>query len=233
MTLAAWFTYQLDGPCLIESVGAFRDRFPDAVVAVADDLASPLTEETLSVIRPDLLTRTDFPRKGNLNGWPAIHGILQTLLSFCREAGADGVVKIDSDTLLVDDRWVDRSAPMCGFLSGRHAYLYGLAYWLRADAIPVIQAGLSSRWLEPGFPAPEDQCISTEAFRQFGSAILAHSWGAGMAANWQYTDGEFDRCAGRSVIHFGARRLAGGKCGSEQRERVALAMARFRAAATP
>lgn len=230
-TLGVWFTYGPDGPCLVESVAAFRDALPNAIVAIADDAAYPVTRETLSLVAPDIRHTTDFPRRGNLNGWPAVRGILSTIRRLCRETGAEGAIKIDSDTLVMDGRWLDRTAPMCGFLSGQWAYLFGLAYWLRADAAARIEQGIASRWVGENIRVPEDQTISTEAFRAYGPAVLAHSWTAGMSANWQYRDGEDQRCAGKSVVTFGAKRLAPGKCGDEKREQIALAMAKFRRSA--
>lgn len=233
MTLGIWFTYGPDSPCLIESAAAFRSTFPDAIVAIADDATNPIPPDVLSLIAPDIHHPTTFPRQGNLNGWPAVFGILQTIRHLCQITGADGAIKLDSDTLILADRWLDRAAPMCGFLTGLHAYLYGLAYWLRADAAATIEQSLRSRWLDPKFRAPEDQCISIEAFRAYGPAVAGRSWSEGHAVTWQYTDDEPARCRHKAVINFGNKRMTGGRCGSEQRERIALAMARFRSCSPP
>ncbi len=227
---AVWFTYGLDGPPLLESVAAFRRAAgPGWRVAIADEDRLPLAPETLAAAAPDIYFRTSFPRGRSLVGWPCVFGMLATMQDL---AGEDGILKVDSDTLVLSLGWLDTTAPACGFMRGLHAYLSGLAYWLSADAIRTIRASLASRLTEAAASVPEDQAITAEALWRHGLAARVHSWDTGFVGSWQYTPGEPARCASKSVITFGTRVLIEGKCASQKRETMALQMARFRRSLT-
>jgi hypothetical protein len=223
---ALWFSFADDGPCLIESVAQFRSIAPGWRVVIADDAKKPISDATLALVRPDRYMRTTFHRGSSLNGWEAVFGVLDTF----REVASDGVLKVDSDTLVMNLDWLDRSSPMCGFMGGRFAAIYGMAYWMRADAIKTAQESLAGRWRDEGWQAGEDWCISCETLWHYGRECRMHTWDKGLASGWQYKDGESERCRDKSVITFGNRKMIPGKCNAEKRERVALEMAKFRRA---
>mgnify|MGYP001824358138 CR=1 FL=1 len=159
--LAVWFSFGPDGPCLIESVGAFRHAAGGrGKVAVIDDAAHPLSAECLRMVEPHYYQRTDFPRGGNLRGWPCVLGMLETMASVCRAANEPGCLKVDCDTLVFELNWLDREAPLCGFMSGRNAYAVGMCYWMTLETIDRVRTSFESRWLQPGWRAPEDQTIT-------------------------------------------------------------------------
>lgn len=206
--LAIWYTFGPDGPCLIESVAAFRQSAGSlAMVAVVDDATRPLTADCLQSVNPDIYRRTTFPRGGNLRGWPCVLGMLETMSSLCEEAQQPGCLKIDSDTLILGLDWLNTDAPLCGFMAGRNAYAMGMCYWLRAKTVEAIRASFEDRWLQPDWQAPEDQTITSEAIWHHGHACLLHTWGRKIAGGWQYgrtDEARFDPC---KVVTFGNRRL--------------------------
>lgn len=229
MTLATWFAYGPDSPCLIESVAAFRAASPGTPVAIIDQASNPVSPAALALIKPDHYRLTDFPRGRSLNGWPCVLGMLRAFRELLAETRAGGIFKIDCDTLLFSLAWLDTLAPHCGIQGGRTASAYGMAYYLRDDAVTGILASLENRWLDPAYAAPEDQVISTEALCLYGPRCRLWPWDAGIAGGWQFDgpDGSFDT---RALVNFGNHHLIpGGGCPDTRREAAALEMARYRA----
>ena len=228
--LGVWFSFGPDGPALIESVETFRETMgPDAQVAVFDEAANPLMDECLAVVGPDLCRHTDFPRGSNLRGWPCLFGMLDSMVEACEHFEAPGCLKVDCDTLVLGKEWIDRDAPLCGFLPGKSAHTSGMAYWMTHEAIATVKDSLAKRWRLDGWMAPEDQTISAEALWRYGPKCVLHDWNKGWAGGWYYgrvPEERYERC---QVVTFGDRRLIPGKpCGNEARTEVAHTMARFR-----
>lgn len=228
MMLAVWFAYGPDSPCLIESVAAFRAAAPGTPVAIIDQADNPVSPAALDLIKPDHYRLTDFPRGRSLNGWSCVLGMLRTFRELLAETRAGGVLKIDCDTLIFSLGWLDSLAPHCGIIGGRAATAYGMAYYLRDDAVTELLASIENRWLDPAYPAPEDQVISTEALMLYGPRCRLWKWDAGIAAGWQF-DGIDPALDGRAVLNFGNRHLipADG-CPESRRELAAVEMARYR-----
>ncbi len=228
--LGIWFSYGPDGPSLIESVGAFRESTGgNCIVSVVDDSKKPISKECLELISPDDYMKTDFPRGSSLNGWGCVKGMLGVFQELTDKHGADGFIKIDCDTLVLGFDWIDRKSAHCGFIKGEHLYAMGMAYWLRSDVIATITESINGRQLLVGASAPEDQCISCETLWKYGPQCSLVDWSKKLAGGWQYlndADPRFDNC---QVITFGNRSLIKGKCcGNDKREKVAIAMARYR-----
>ena len=89
-------------PICAESVRRASECFPEVetVHYVADDGAAPVSaypEGTVGI-------RTDWPRGGNNNGAEAVMGELSLYAERIRKDGLDAVLKLDTDTVLLDPR---------------------------------------------------------------------------------------------------------------------------------
>lgn len=226
--IGVWFTFGPDGPALIESVAAFRAA-GGSRVAIFDEQREPVADGVLDLIRPDLRQKTVWNRGRNLRGWQNVFAELAAMEIAAIELGGEGVVKIDSDTLVLELDWIDPKAPMSGFMAGGEAFLFGLAYHLRVDAIRAIRASMEGRHRNPKEQVAEDRAISCEALWLYGQAVNVNGWQHGKAGGWDYgrtPEEKYQRCA---AITFGNRNLIPGPgkpC--EKREQVALAMAKYR-----
>lgn len=226
MIAGLWFTYQDDGLCLMESVRAFRRTFPDAPICLMDEKARPLTPEHRAAIAPDYYgTR---PSWGNLNGWAACEGILETQEMLCDEFSLQGIIKIDSDTLLLSDRWLDRACPFAGVSIGQQLFATGLMRWQRAGVSWGLLQAMKNRFRVASYPAPEDQAISAEALAAFGPECQIFPWTGTsdfLAGTWQWnTQPLLHDLRAYDVIHFPRCRMRDGKPCDKQ-EAQALAMA--------
>jgi hypothetical protein len=226
--IGVWFTHGPDGPCLVESVASFRAAGGEHV-AVFDEERSPLTEDTLRAISPDLRETTSYPRGKNLRGWENIFGQLDCFDRAASFFGGDGVVKIDSDTLVFDFDWVDARAPMSGFMAGGEAFLFGLAYHIRTSTVATIRDSFTNRYRSDKDPVAEDRTISCEALWRFGQAVRVTGWDERRAGGWSYGKTPVERYANCAVVTFGNRsQIPNCKCDSDRRERMALEMANYR-----
>ena len=231
---AAFFTYAKDALPLVQSVGAFRDAGGENV-AIFDDAANPLPNSFIKEIAPDLYEQTTFERRGNLIGWPCVFGILDCLEQACESFRAERILKIDSDTMVLDFGWVDINAPMTGFHITGEPYLRGMAYHLALTAIWDIRRELNAGYRIKSAKVEEDTTITTEALALYGSAVRRVNWNHGRAGGWDYSGKTpVEKFLACDVVTFGnRRRITGCGCEDEKRERMALEMARFRRALKP
>lgn len=97
------FTHKGDADLLPITINRIQQVLPEATVHIADDAANPLAAppENLS----GSYRQTHFARRGNLNGMPAVMGILETMQNIMRECDISHLCKIDSDTFLADARF--------------------------------------------------------------------------------------------------------------------------------
>ena len=226
--IGVWFTYGPDGPALLESVASFRDA-GGRHVAIFDEARNPISPETLALIAPDYHESTTYKRGGNLRGWENVFGQLDCMERACVHFGEDGALKIDSDTLVFDFDWINPQAPMSGFMAGGEAFLFGLAYHLRLDAIRAIRASMLGRYRSDKDPVAEDRTISTEAMWLWGQGVNVIGWNQKRAGGWDYGRTPPERYAKCAAITFGNRSMIPGEGKScEKRELVALAMANYR-----
>jgi len=236
--VGVWFTFAGDAACLVESVAAFRAACPGAPVAIFDEDRLPLPQEVVETINPRIYERTNWPRLGNLNGWPAVRGILQSCDLAARMTGAVGTLKIDCDTLVLSSRWLRLDAAVTGWDCGWIRYAAGMARHLRADVPQRLLRGLDRRPLIT-HPVAEDLAISAEASFEFPGQVWLHPRQPGIPtgfrlAGWSYrrqTAGLFGLthpAADHDVVTFGNRaQIPGARAAA--RTVVAAAMARFRA----
>jgi hypothetical protein len=236
--VGVWFTFGGDADCLIESVASFRAACSGAPVAIFDEARLPLPEEVVERIDPALYQRTTWPRLGNLNGWPAVRGILESCDRAAAVTGAVGTLKIDSDTLVQSSRWLRLDAAVTGWDCGWLRYAAGMARYVRADVPQRLLRGLDRRPLI-NHPVAEDLAISAEAAFEFPGQVWLHPrqpiHPAGFRlAGWSYrrqAEGKFPLTHPaelHDVITFGNRsQIPGARAAA--RTVAAAAMARFRA----
>lgn len=153
---------------------AIRRHFPSAKLAAAVDAADadmPLPKNILRIV-------TDFPRGGNLNGIPAVAGILGTI-ALLGEHFQLPVVKIDTDTILTGSSWLDMLAGhhYLGFEGGSPMYASGICYAMTPFGARHLLKKISPwPWQTKG-KFPEDETICRLAQMYLPSRL--EPWGHG------------------------------------------------------
>jgi hypothetical protein len=237
MIAGIWFSFVGDAACLVKSVATFRSAMPGCPVAVFDDGRSPVPASTIAQIEPELYEQTSWPRVGNLNGWPAVRGILESCDLVSARFGVCGTLKLDCDTVILSGRWLDPARPVVGWDCGWIRSAAGMCRYLRADVPSRLLSGLDRRPLID-HPVAEDMAISAEASFEYPGEVLLHPRQPGTAdgfrlAGWSYrwaSEGRFGLAhpaGSHDVVTFGNRAQL--DCtGTAARLAVAQAMMRFR-----
>jgi len=225
--IGMWFSFGPDTECLVESVGSFRKAFPESIICICDDAKNPITPDAVSHIKPDVYRERAWNSSGNLNGWSAVNGILQ----FQREMqelyqGHTGAIKVDCDTMIIDDKWLNVDSPICGFSAGNHCLFTGMARYLRADVPDKILQLLETRWLWKEAAVPEDITIGSYCMLLHGDQCVSRNWNDG-AMSYSYTDPQKNEriC---SVVNFGNRHNIKGVRDCDKRSIVGMSMAKYR-----
>ena len=225
--IGVWFTFGPDSIPLIQSVRAFRSA-GGTKVAIFDDASKPLDEKTVAVIDPDLREKTTFNRNGNLRGWPCVFGELDCMEKVCVELGGDGCLKIDSDTLVLSFGWISDDAPMSGCMPGEQAFLHGMCYHLRLDALREISASLKGRFRDESALVAEDKVITGEALWLYGQKCNVHTWDKKRAGGWCYGQVPEEKYSQCEAISFGNRWfIKGCRDENEKRRKTGEAMAEY------
>lgn len=165
MTYIYIFTYRRDQPDALECVRCARKTLPHAVITVVDDGNSPCTEGAETQFLHAGAThyeRSQFNRRGNLNGPECVRGILSYLAQKAEDE--DIVIKLDSDTCLLSADWIEdmlaQGKSMAGCSSRYTAwkniyYIHGTCYAMTGKlAKQAFQKSLS--WTDWSETAPED-----------------------------------------------------------------------------
>lgn len=226
---ACFFTFGPDALALVESVVAFRQA-GGKNVAIFDDAENPIPEAVINHIAPEMREQTTFKRRNNLLGWPCLLGQLDCMEKAAATFGVNSILKIDSDTIVLNLGWVHPKAPLCGFHITGNPYIFGMCYILSVPAIQRIRHAIEQGHKIADAKVEEDTVITTEALALYGPSVRRINWSEGMAGGWDYTGKtpieKYLKCA---VVTFGNRRqISNCSCHNERRERVALEMARFR-----
>lgn len=96
------FTYTADSLLMLECVGALIDAGLKRVF-IYEEAEKPLTAECKAALPPEVIVRQSvFARGTNLNGHACIAGMARCYLDVLEETGHSHVIKIDSDTLVLD-----------------------------------------------------------------------------------------------------------------------------------
>lgn len=185
------FTYGGDANEAVACVRCARTALPGAVVTVVDDANAPVPPESRRalVAYGARYRQSSFPRCGNLRGPECVRGIISTLAEGA--ADADIVVKIDSDTALLNGNWIES-------MSGAGLDWYGCA-WCRREfsglcyAMTGKTAKRAAECLaaaEITDDAPEDLTIGHAVMSLAGTGHLASYWTpsnrAGRWTHWNW-----------------------------------------------
>lgn len=226
--IGLWYAFGPDGPCLIESAAQWRESFPGQPVCICDDGRDPLPRNVINQIDPDHYERSDVRRNGNLIGPEASCMILDFQERMhIKYPGHAGGVKVDCDTLIFSDDWIDPDAPQCGFMQGALQFIWGHARWVRSDACTAAFDSILSRPISVLRRGNEDQIIGIELSCLYGPTCRILHATPDRCAFWHYRGGNYDQIHNASVVVFGNRaELPGKPC--EKREVVALTMKKFR-----
>lgn len=178
-----WFAYAPDQCLLLESVRSVRRTLPEATLTVCDDgfCALPRLVRERLVAEGVTYRKTFYPRGGHLLGPENLKGQVAEMARAAE--GADVLIKIDCDTLLLKADWVEALADeplalMAGSYKGLHNYPMGHCYAVRADALPALLHDVETY---PGWTACfEDYEIGTRLHRLAdGDMDYALRWRSG------------------------------------------------------
>lgn len=214
--IGMWFTYRLDSKCLKESVRSFRKVFPSGVVCICDDSNNPVSKEEIADIAPDTYELRSWDSRGNMNGWPVVRGMLDFQLRMHDlHPGHDGALKIDSDTLILDDSWIIKDSPISGFSLGTQTIFAGMIRYLRADVPKQLLDYLKERWLWEGTKVPEDVAIGSYCALMYGKDCNSLDWTKG-AKSYSYVNPDTNSRPCK-VITFGNRKEISGMDDAQKR----------------
>lgn len=127
--LVATFTYKGDEELAkynTTAIQSLRKLFPQHRIIhyLIDDANEPF-DEPLKDEGDTYYIQSKFTRQKNLNGARAFIGIARTLDILARKTKADWVVKLDSDTVLMDLDWLNDEYSYIGSSSPREDKFYG------------------------------------------------------------------------------------------------------------
>lgn len=149
------FTYSEDAQLLHYCVKSLLMAHNEIVIHIIDDDNHPISQDDITrlISMSDRVNyrRSTWDRGGNLNGKSCTLGIISEMRKSC--AGRVGVsLKIDSDTLMLNARWIDRcianSVALCYSLRPPVAPS-GICYLIANDWLPKIEAAIKAIDLPP------------------------------------------------------------------------------------
>jgi hypothetical protein len=186
--IAIFFTFALDSECLIESVAAYRSVYKDGIVAICDDADKSIDDDTIAKIDPDYYEQRAWDSKYNLNGWPAVRGILEFQKKMHELfPGHKGALKIDCDTLLLGKDWIDEDAPICGVDAGDSTFFYGICRYLSESAVNDILNFIKNKVIWEDKKVAEDATIANCAMLLYGQKCKRWDWAdVAMSYNYRY-----------------------------------------------
>lgn len=137
-----WFSYELDQKLLDVSLTYAKWRWPEARFFIFEQWDRPISYDVKAMHRDErtIFEKTWWNRCYNLNGWEAIRGMLGNFMDVSRAFPTDWVCKIDSDTLLLNNRHLapklyKQSSKAVSFFLENWKHLIGSCYFLRKDIL--------------------------------------------------------------------------------------------------
>lgn len=180
-----WFSYAADAQLLVESVKSVKRSVANLHrMSVYDDGFNAIPRSTRTWLEENGVhyEKTFYPREGNLLGPENLKGQVRAMLK--AGEGADFLVKIDCDTLLLQSDWIEAmalepQALMAGSYKGLHNYPMGHCYAVRCSALPALVKDVETY---PGWAACfEDYEIGTRLHRiANGDMDYALRWRSGV-----------------------------------------------------
>ena len=224
------FTYSRDGACAAEAAGALKEAGFDEVFVFADT-NHHLTGEAMVAIRctgARMLPSTH-PNPGGQYGPECLRGIATCYREVIAATGADYVLKVDSDTIVVKTSRLRAAAAdgvaAAGWVWGGWEFGGCCALISRRAANEVLRVATEEK-----LPCrcPEDVTTARIAARVGDVRRWPYNEQGGFGAGYRYGITPLEEHARRfDMVTFGNRHLlAGSDC--DRREKVALTMARFR-----
>lgn len=154
------FCYRDDAELVPLCVERLRQIDADARIYLASDAAAPLKAA------PDGVRHitTKFARNGNLNGMPAVLGVLDTLAWCMQDSGADYAVKLDCDTWVNGLDWMAGrredyvACEVCEtFMPGGNCYR--MSRWAVQTVLAYLRKRLSEGSFSKTWHYPEDRTV--------------------------------------------------------------------------
>lgn len=171
-----WFTCRNDAGVLMRSVQSVLDVYPKATLVVCDDFSDGRTLHP-AVVRilqkmGVIFVPTVWPRNGNLRGWKCAKEVSTTLKWAGKITGADVVVKIDSDVILVDSRWLDEfttsnETVVAGMRSRCGRAFCGVTYALKGEGLEALTDSFDKD-MESPYDTEEDFEMASRLYRYCG-----------------------------------------------------------------
>ena len=170
------FTYAGDSPALETSLRQIHSADDEAKIFLLNDGANPIPNPILKDFHQKKLIHTYeptyFDRKRNLNGTECIRGMLWMMHKACTLCNFDHLIKIDSDTALINPSAIRESLDM-GYLAGgcqasKNFAFTGICYWLTHTAIQDLLELFMHHPLPKPESAPEDITISQALLYLYG-----------------------------------------------------------------
>ena len=242
-----WFVHRPDTACLLESLRQAERAFPAGTTFhVFADAKTGGIEPGDAEWPYAAYNETAWDRGGNLNGLPAVDGILRCMRRVARSKD-DVVWKLDADTLVGDpgvllDWFDDPNLTGAGLLCPWAAGWWGISYALRASVIEPLrrlimhagEAGLAQIGLRE---AHEDMVIS-RTMAAYESSWRLRSWmtrregGAFRAHSYERGEDPRQALSKWGIVTFGNRWQIEGD-DAQKRAMVAKTMALAGAAWAP
>ncbi len=172
--VGVWFTYGEDFSILQHSVNSFRTNVAGAIVVIIDEGGSELSREQIEQIKPDHYEVSKFKRNGNLRGWECVTGMLRCFSRICNKYAVSGVHKIDSDSIIRDLSWVNKSKDMVGSRRGSYPVCYGPYYWISKLAADKCLSYIKENKFASSQLVPEDLAISATVMYTGGNVECQH-----------------------------------------------------------
>ncbi|MEF2612176.1 MAG: hypothetical protein K1W09_02560 [Akkermansia muciniphila] len=185
------FTYKEDDQEAVAAARCARMACPSALVRVLDDCHAPVDAGTVEALEElgAVYDQTSWMRGGNLRGPGAIVGVLRSMAA---DASPDDIlVKLDSDTALLDGDWLQWMAthPEClWYSSGDDRHLtYGCCYAVRAHVAVHLADILQARHLPDS--APEDLTYALTMIEEYGreACRIEAPWRRGETENSRWS----------------------------------------------
>lgn len=171
-----WFTWWNDAGVLMRSVQSVLDMYPKANIVVCDDVSNGRTlhPAVVSILQKmgAILVPTAWPRNGNLRGWKCAKEVAAVLKWAQEVTGADVVVKIDSDVILIDTQWIDEFAAsdraiVAGMRSRCGRAFCGATYALKKEGLAALSESFEKD-MESPYDTEEDFEMASRLYRYCG-----------------------------------------------------------------
>lgn len=236
-----WFVHGPDTQCLEQSLQQAMRAFPAGTAFfVFADWASRLRREMIAslIARGVVYRETRWARGGNLNGLPAVRGILKCL-QWVAERPDDVVWKLDADTMVGDpgvllNHFRDPNCTGAGLQCPWAPGWWGISYALRAAVLRSLlriidRAGLAGL-ADLGLTEAHEDLVISRTLARHESPSRLRSWmttrlgGAFCAYNYHAPQQVAQALERWGIVTFGNRwQLAGDE--AQKRAFVASSMA--------